>query len=68
MINDLEIKGVWLLQDEALFDVRVTNAHAPLYMSHSVANVLIGPEEEKSGNILLLLKFTVHLFSIYRYS
>ena len=36
LIADLEIRGVWLLQIEALFDVRVTDA--PSYMSCSVAD------------------------------
>ena len=39
------------MQNDNLFDFRVTNTDAPLYMSYSVANVLIGTEEEKDGNI-----------------
>ena len=39
------------MQNDNLFDFRVNNTDAPLYMSYSVANVLIGTEEEKGGNI-----------------
>ena len=46
LIADLGIRGVWLPQIEALFDVRVTDSDAPSYMSHSVADVLVAAEEE----------------------
>ena len=38
---------MWLPQIEALFDIRVMDADAPSYVSHSVANVLTMAEEEK---------------------
>ena len=44
---DLGIRGVWLPQIKALFDIRVTDADALSYLSHSVANVLTMAEEEK---------------------
>ena len=47
LIADLGIRGVWLPQIEALFDIRVTDADAPSYLSRSVKNVLITAEEEK---------------------
>ena len=48
MIADLGIRVVWLLpQIKALFDVRVTDADAPSYMSRSVADMLVATEEEK---------------------
>ena len=47
LIADLGIRGVWLPQVEVLFDIRVTDADAPSYLSHSVKNVLTTAEEEK---------------------
>lgn len=38
---------VWLPQIGALFDVRVTDADALSYISHSVADVLVTAEEVK---------------------
>ena len=46
LIADPGIRGVWLSQIEALFDVRVTDADAPSYMSRSIADVLASAEEE----------------------
>ena len=47
LIADLGVRGVWLPQIEALFDVRVTDADAPSYLSRSVVDVLATAEEEK---------------------
>ena len=47
LIADMGIRGVWLPQIKALFDVRVTNVDSPSYMSHSVTDVLVATEEEK---------------------
>ena len=47
LIADLGIRGVWLPQIEALFDIQVTDADAPLYLSRFVKNVLATAEEEK---------------------
>ena len=47
LIADLGIRGVWLPQIEALFDIRVTDANATSYLSRSVKNVLTTAEEEK---------------------
>ena len=41
------MKGVWILQAEALFDVRVTDTDATSYINHSVSAVLATAEEEK---------------------
>ena len=51
LIADLGIRGVWLPQVEALFDVRITNADAPSYVS-PVADVLAAAEEEKKKKYL----------------
>ena len=47
LIADLGIRGVWLPQIEALFDIRVTDADAPSCVSCSVVNVLTMAEEKK---------------------
>ena len=39
LIADLEVRGVWISQAEALFDVRVTDTDAPSYISPSVGTV-----------------------------
>ena len=44
LIADLGIRGVWLPQIEALFDIQVTDADAP---SRSVKNILTTAEEGK---------------------
>ena len=36
LIADLGIRGVWLPQIESLFDIRVTDADTPSYLSRSV--------------------------------
>ena len=52
LIADLGIRGVWLPQVEALFDIKVIDADAPSYMSCSVADVLVAAEEEKKKKYL----------------
>ena len=52
LIADLGVRGVWLPQIEALFDIRVTDADVPSYVSRSVANVLTMAEEEKKRKYL----------------
>ena len=47
LIADLGIRGMWLPQIEALFDIQVTDADAPSYLSRFVKNVLTTAEEEK---------------------
>ena len=47
LIADFGIRGVWLPQIKALFDIRVTDADAPFCLSHSVKNVLTTAGEEK---------------------
>ena len=53
LIADLGIRGVWLPQVEALFDIRVTDADAPSYLSRSVKNVLNTAEEEKKRKYVI---------------
>ena len=47
LIADLGVRGVWQPQSEALFDVCVVDTDAQSYISRSVADVLVGAEEEK---------------------
>ena len=47
LITDLGNRGVWLPQIEALYDISVTDADVPSYLSHSVVCVLISAEEKK---------------------
>ena len=47
LLTDLGVQGVWLPQIEAPFDIRVTDADAPSYVSRSIANVLTMTEEKK---------------------
>ena len=49
---DLGVRGVWLPQIEALFDIRVTDADAPSYVTRSVVNVMTMAEEEKKRKYL----------------
>ena len=37
---DLGIRGVWLPQVKALFDIRVINTDAPFYQRHSPVSIL----------------------------
>ena len=52
LIADLGIRGIWLPQIEALFDLRFTDADAPYYMSRSAADVLVAAEDEKKKKCL----------------
>ncbi len=47
LVADLEIRGVWLPQAEALFDVRVVDTDAQSYRSHTPNEVLKIAEKEK---------------------
>ena len=44
---DLSVRGVWLPQAEALFDVRVSDTDAQSYLSQSPSEVLLNAEKEK---------------------
>ena len=47
LIADLGVRGVWILQAEALIDVRVTDSDASSYVDRPVSAVLATAEEEK---------------------
>ena len=47
LVADLSIRGVWQSQTVALFDIRVIDTDAPLYLHRDVASVLSSAEEEK---------------------
>ena len=47
LIADLGVRGVWIPQGEALFDVRVVDTDAASYVNRSVSTVLASAEEEK---------------------
>jgi len=52
LIADLGVRGVWIPQVEALFDVRVANTDAASYINHSVSAVLATAGEEKMHKYL----------------
>jgi len=52
LIADLGVRGVWIPQAEALFDVRVTDTDAASYVNRSVSVVLATAEEEKKHKYL----------------
>ena len=52
LIADLGVRGVWIPQGEALFDVRVVDTDAASYVNRSVSTVLASAEEEKKRKYL----------------
>jgi len=52
LIADLGVRGVWIPQVEALFDVRVPDTDAASYVNLSVSAVLATAEEEKKHKYL----------------
>ena len=52
LIADLGVRGVWIPQGEALFDVRVVDTDASSYVNCSVSTVLASAEEEKKRKYL----------------
>ena len=52
LIADLGVRGVWIPQAEALFDVRVADTDAASYVNRSVSAVLATAEEEKKRKYL----------------
>jgi len=52
LIVDLGVRGVWIPQVEALFDVRVADTDAASYVNHSVSAFLATSEEEKKRKYL----------------
>ena len=47
LVADLSVRGVWLPQAEALFDVRIVDTDAQSYLTHTPKSVLFGTEIEK---------------------
>ena len=47
LVADLSVRGVWLPQAEALFDVRIVDTDAQSYLTHTPKSVLFGAEIEK---------------------
>ena len=63
LVADLSVRGVWVPQAEALFDVRVVDTDAQSYLDRSPLDVLSNcrvREEEKIPPGLLRQKGTVH--------
>ena len=56
LIADLGVRGVWIPQGEALFDVRVVDTDAASYVNRSVSAVLASAEEEKKRKYLSAAK------------
>ena len=52
LIADLGVRGVWIPQGEALFDVRVVDTDAASHVNHSVSAVLVSAEEAKKRKYL----------------
>ena len=52
LIADLGVRGVWIPQAEALFDVRVIDSDTASYVDHPVSSVLATAEEEKKRKYL----------------
>ena len=48
LVADLGIRGVWLPQAEALFDVRIIDTDAQSYLDHTPRKVLQNAEEKKT--------------------
>ena len=64
LVAYLSVRGVWLLQAEALFDVRVVDTDAQSYLSNTPKSVLLCAEIEKKVKIfccLLHAGLTLHL-------
>jgi len=47
LVADLSVRGVWLPQVEALFDVRIVDTDAQSYLIHTPKSVLFSAEIEK---------------------
>ena len=47
LVADLGVRGVWLPQAEALFDVRIVDTDAQSYRGRTPKYVLKGAEKEK---------------------
>ena len=47
---DLAVRGVWLPQAEALFDIRIIDTDAQFYINHSPKDVLSDADKPKKIN------------------
>ena len=47
LVADLVVRGVWIPQTEALFDIRVTDTDTQSYSNQSLKEVLQSAENEK---------------------
>ena len=65
VVADLSVRGVWQLQTEALFDIRVVDTDAQSYASRSV-NAVLASAEKRSENMIMqcrhVLLFVFHLY------
>ena len=52
LVADLSIRGVWIPQAEALFDIRVTDTDTQFYLSSSPMDVLSVAEKQKKSKYL----------------
>ena len=52
LVADLYIRGVWLPQAEALFDIRIIDTDAQSYLSQPPASVILTAENEKKRKYL----------------
>ena len=71
LIADPGVRGVWIPQGEALFDVRVVDTDAASYVNRSVSAVLASAEEEKKWKYLSTAElhhasFTLFVVSVDR--
>ena len=64
LIADLGVRGVWIPQGDALFDVRVVDTDATSYVNHSVSTVLASAEEEKKQKYLSAAKLRHASFTL----
>ena len=54
LVADLGVRGVWLPQVEAIFDIRVVDTDAPSYDNRSPSEVLKTAEREKKLSMRVL--------------
>ena len=69
VIADLGVRGVWLPQSEALFDIRIIDTDAQSYLSQPPISVLLTAENEKkrkysAASVARRAHFTPLCFSV----
>ena len=65
LVADLAVRGIWLPQAKALFDIRVSDTDAQSYRNHSPREVLQSAEREKKASTQLLVRSDVHFLHHY---